>query len=489
MSEKSQTFLITIAVLEGRHYFWTNMDSAVIVKVDNKKRCTSVKYKSDSPYYNEVLLYQYFVFEFFTTYGKIVDKNITMMVSFHLLNNVFKIIKNKIVTRLYSHEMCAGREKILGYFTLDVATVWSQKYHQFYHKWAILSSPKSDPFLGPRGYLKVDISILTKGQVSKIPFNIINEEIEGNLLLPEGPNNDRLKAFYIFDIFKCEHLIEKPNTAVYDAPLDTSKSNATGPNSYVEISFAGITVKTSLRKNTCFPVFNERLTIIDLFPPLCQRIKIDICYGDCLKKSVYATKYISLKLISNDKEEGFLPTFGPTMLHMYFDIHLEGYAGTILMSMYTELDEHLNDAEPTKSSTLVHSILAINEVCNVKMNLKKLEKIFENDQYVLMSNEIDDLLLEALDYISSSGKKYIDIVNQYSSEYSTNLDKERKGNVPEGNGNLLMFLVFLATHIIEKVESICFRRSKKGTLWKLQKICRKIEALIEDVNIFNIYIS
>lgn len=54
MVKKTETFLISVSVLEGRHYIWTNMDSAVIVKVDNKKRCTSVKRNTDCPIYNEV---------------------------------------------------------------------------------------------------------------------------------------------------------------------------------------------------------------------------------------------------------------------------------------------------------------------------------------------------------------------------------------------------------------------------------------------------
>lgn len=49
-----QTFLINVNVLEGKHYIWTSMDSAVVVKVDNYKKCTGIKEKTDCPYYNEV---------------------------------------------------------------------------------------------------------------------------------------------------------------------------------------------------------------------------------------------------------------------------------------------------------------------------------------------------------------------------------------------------------------------------------------------------
>lgn len=103
MIGKTETFLITIAVLEGRHYTCTNMDSAVIIKVDNKKRCTGVRRSTDAPIYNEVglgialktvlkrpvlLFFQYFVFEFSTTLESMLEKTVTVTVRLYVL---FKI--------------------------------------------------------------------------------------------------------------------------------------------------------------------------------------------------------------------------------------------------------------------------------------------------------------------------------------------------------------------------------------------------------------
>lgn len=115
-------------------------------------------------------------------------------------------------------------------------------------------------------------------------------------------------------------------------------------------------VKTSTIKGTSFPVFNEQLTIIDLFPPLCQRIKIEVCYGDQLKKTVQSFRYINLRSISNDKEEGFLPTLGPIFLHLYTNNHLEGYAGTIIMAMNTELEDlmMLDTRKPNLAKPIPH---------------------------------------------------------------------------------------------------------------------------------------
>ena len=49
-------------------------------------------------------------------------------------------------------------------------TLFSMKFldHQFYHKWALLTDP-DDITGGPKGYLKCDINVITKGDAVKIP--------------------------------------------------------------------------------------------------------------------------------------------------------------------------------------------------------------------------------------------------------------------------------------------------------------------------------
>ena len=80
----------------------------------------------------------------------------------------------------------------MGSFKLDIATVMAQQGnvhfeccpsksqnlldfkiifivdHQFYHKWALLTDP-DDISGGVKGYLKCDISVITKGDAIKIP--------------------------------------------------------------------------------------------------------------------------------------------------------------------------------------------------------------------------------------------------------------------------------------------------------------------------------
>lgn len=54
MYAKAKNYLVSISIIEGRHFAWPNMDSAVLVRVDNQKRCTKVVRSTDSPFFSEV---------------------------------------------------------------------------------------------------------------------------------------------------------------------------------------------------------------------------------------------------------------------------------------------------------------------------------------------------------------------------------------------------------------------------------------------------
>lgn len=89
---KGECFLVNITIIEGRHFIWPNMDSFVLVRVANQKRCTPIKHNTDCPFFNEVQLpnystvkykvhmFQYFVFEFNTILESLLEKNITLTV-------------------------------------------------------------------------------------------------------------------------------------------------------------------------------------------------------------------------------------------------------------------------------------------------------------------------------------------------------------------------------------------------------------------------
>lgn len=84
--------------------------------------------------------------------------------------------------------------------------------------------------------------------------------------------------------------------------------------------FHAIQGKTSVKRHSYAPVWNEQIVFTEMFPPLCQRIKIQLCDNDPVHATVIGTHFVDLKKISNDGEKGFLPTFGPAFIHFYGSI-------------------------------------------------------------------------------------------------------------------------------------------------------------------------
>lgn len=64
--------------------------------------------------------------------------------------------------------------------------------------------------------------------------------------------------------------------------------------------------KTSVKKNCYAPVWNEQIVFSEMFPPLCQRIKIQLRDNDQVNNTLIGTHFIDLKSISNDGDKGQL---------------------------------------------------------------------------------------------------------------------------------------------------------------------------------------
>ncbi|KAJ2954509.1 hypothetical protein O0L34_g2790 [Tuta absoluta] len=331
---KAADFQVCVTVIEARQLAGLNMDPVVCVQVGDVRKYTSVKESTNCPYYNE-----YFVFDFHMPPIMLFDKIITL-----------SVLQSRNILRA---------NKLLGNFKLDVATVWSQPERQFYHKWALLTDP-DDVASGAKGYLKCDISVIGKGDTIKIPPKSEKDEddIEANLLLPDGVPIERQRAKFIVKIYRADGL-PKMNYSI----LANVKRAFTGETQdlvdpYVQVCFAGMTGCTSVKKNSYTPVWNEQIVFTEMFPPLCQRIKIQLRDNDPVHPNVIGTHFIDLKTISNDGEKGFLPTFGPAYIYLYgstrdyslIDQHAnlnmgmgEGvsYRARILISIRTEITDSM----------------------------------------------------------------------------------------------------------------------------------------------------
>ncbi|XP_054877385.1 otoferlin isoform X5 [Poeciliopsis prolifica] len=304
-------YQISITVIEARQLIGLNMDPVVCVEVGDDKKYTSMKESTNCPYYNE-----YFVFDFHVPPDVMFDKIIKI-----------SVIHSKNLLR-------SGT--LVGTFKMDVGTVYSQPEHQFYHRWAILSDP-DDITAGCKGYVKCDIAVVGKGDNIKTPHKANEtdeDDIEGNLLLPEGIPAERQWARFYVKIHRAEGL-PKMNTSI----MANVKKAFIGENRdlvdpYVQVQFSGQKGKTSVQKSSYEPIWNEQVIFTELFPPLCKRIKVQIRDSDKVNDVAIGTHFIDLRKISNDGDKGFLPTLGPAWVNMYGSTR-----------QYTLMDEHqdLND--------------------------------------------------------------------------------------------------------------------------------------------------
>ncbi|KAF5288241.1 hypothetical protein FQA39_LY04009 [Lamprigera yunnana] len=241
-----------------------------------------------------------------------------------------KLLEQTITFTVFRPRVLVIPQKIIGSIKLDVATVWAFENHQCYKKWAaIIPSPK-DVEMHPKGYLQVSIGVIKKGEKFEIPTVAGDtDEIEGNLLQLGDATIERQKANYVFQIYYAV-LLSKGKQLDAKYPTHPEKDQ---PSAYVEISFAGLKGRTSVKKVLTNPTWNECVTIPYYFPPLYQGIKINVYQSETGFDSIIATRSIDLQSISCSGEKGFLPTFGPAYVHFYRTCNKnEAYVGKILMS-------------------------------------------------------------------------------------------------------------------------------------------------------------
>lgn len=59
-----------------------------------------------------------------------------------------------------------------------------------------------------------------------------------------------------------------------------------------------------MRKNSVEPVWNERITFNEMFPLLCQRLKVQLRDNDPVHPNIIGTHFIDMKSISHDGDKG-----------------------------------------------------------------------------------------------------------------------------------------------------------------------------------------
>lgn len=197
-----------------------------------------------------------------------------------------------------------------------------------------------------------------------------------NLLLPRGVPAERQHARFFVKIYRADGLPRYNSGLVANVKKAFATDTQQLISPYVQVSFAGLTGRTTIKRNCCSPNWNEQVVFTEMFPPLCQRIKIQIRDSDPVNDTVIATHFLQLSKIANEGDKGFLPTFGPSFVHMYGsardasifadqtqlnDGFAEGvmYRGRLLVAIRTEIIDSL---EANISEVAVEPAQTINEV-------------------------------------------------------------------------------------------------------------------------------
>ncbi|XP_068867997.1 otoferlin isoform X4 [Aphelocoma coerulescens] len=333
-------YQVSVTIIEARQLVGLNMDPVVCVEVGEEKKYTSMKESTNCPYYNE-----YFVFDFHVPPDVMFDKIIKL-----------SVIHSKNLLR-------SGT--LVGSFKMDVGTVYTQPEHQFYHKWAILSDPE-DLTAGLKGYLKCDIAVVGKGDNIKTPHKANEtdeDDIEGNLLLPDGVPPERQWARFYIKIYRAEGLPRMNTSIMANVKKALIGENKDLVDPYVQVAFAGQKGKTSIQKSSYEPLWNEQIIFTEMFPPLCKRIKIQIRDSDKVNDVAIGTHFIDLRKISNEGDKGFLPTFGPAWVNMYGSTR-----NYTLMDEHQELNEGLGEGVSFRARLLLGLAVEILDTTNPEIN-------------------------------------------------------------------------------------------------------------------------
>ncbi|XP_051629726.1 otoferlin [Manacus candei] len=333
-------YQVSVTIIEARQLVGLNMDPVVCVEVGEEKKFTSMKESTNCPYYNE-----YFVFDFHVPPDVMFDKIIKL-----------SVIHSKNLLR-------SGT--LVGSFKMDVGTVYSQPEHQFYHKWAILSDPE-DLTAGLKGYLKCDIAVVGKGDNIKTPHKANEtdeDDIEGNLLLPDGVPPERQWARFYVKVYRAEGLPRMNTSIMANVKKALIGENKDLVDPYVQVVFAGQKGKTSIQKSSYEPLWNEQIVFTEMFPPLCKRIKVQIRDSDKVNDVAIGTHFIDLRKISNEGDKGFLPTFGPAWVNMYGSTR-----NYTLMDEHQELNEGLGEGVSFRARLLLGLAVEILDTTNPEVN-------------------------------------------------------------------------------------------------------------------------
>ena len=85
---------------------------------------------------------------------------------------------------------------------------------------------------------------------------------------------ERQRAKFVIKIYRADGLPRMNSSIMANVKRAFTGEVKDLVNPFVHVSFAGLSGKTSVKKNSYAPIWNEQLIFTEMFPPLCQRIKV-----------------------------------------------------------------------------------------------------------------------------------------------------------------------------------------------------------------------
>ena len=290
---EASEWIIQIRIIEARDLAGVSLDPVVCITLGEDKKMTTIKKQTNNPEWDEL-----FIFDALCPAQVILDTILTF--------------------EIFTGRSLLSEGSLIGMFKCDMWYIYSQPDGSFFSKWAPLLDGYTTEI---KGYLRLDLQMFGKGDVVKDPPPRKEDlDIDQNLILPPKINPYRPVVQYQIKVYAAEGIPQMNSTLMANMKKAFSKKQQDLADPYVEVKFAGVTASTPVMKCTYTPQFNQLITFTEFFPPLSKRIKIQLIDSDISSNEVIGTHFIDLSEICHSGEKntgGFMPTFGPSWIHLY----------------------------------------------------------------------------------------------------------------------------------------------------------------------------
>ncbi|XP_061388297.1 otoferlin [Musca vetustissima] len=311
-----QDFLICTTIHKARQLGIFQSEIYVRVSLNKTTRHTKVFANSENPYFNE-----YFVFELKCT--------------------LVELLRLTIRYEVKRRTPCR-KDTTLGELLVDMQSVWHQGNRCYFKKWGRLEAAiegegsqregKSENHGdGPRGYLQIDLAIVSQ---ATNPQTLLRPgEEDGEDMQSVTTNVWQINQDYdnieknLLDNVEAEVRCNILYSVIFYRGIMAKKSDY-----FLQFRFHPFKGKTSLAKNTQYPVWNQEAHFAWIYPSLSQTLLLQLMAQEQLQWKCLAEYEIHFQDIAfKDK-----PFLGPCFIHFYDSLIPTKYIGRLLFEIRSE---------------------------------------------------------------------------------------------------------------------------------------------------------